>query len=145
VSTDPRRIRLFDIYKTVFEMIDEEGMREARHYVQDDMEMDAYSAEKENWLEIESPAKHRGEDWKLDKERAERVARAFDRLGLMVREGRVPINMVARFYSRPTLLCWQKLSPYIRTQRQKRKQPGHMWEWENLVFEILIPGLRVCP
>jgi hypothetical protein len=69
------------------------------------------------------------------------IARALDQLGYLVREGIVPLNVVARFYSYPTLRCWYQLSPYVAAIRVSRKQPGHMWEWENLVWKI-IKGAR---
>jgi hypothetical protein len=31
--------------------------------------------------------------------------------------------------------------PYILEERDFRRQPGHLWEWENLVRRIIIPGL----
>jgi hypothetical protein len=74
---------------------------------------------------------------------AERTARAFDRLGLLVREGRIPVDLIARFYVTPILRCWYKLGPYIVKVRDKRQQKGHMWEFENLVFAIVKPRVTL--
>src|SRR5437667_302215 len=75
------------------------------------------------------------------KRQAEAIARALDQLGYLVREGIVRLNVIARFYSYPTLKCWYELSPYVAAVRTARNQPGHMWEWENLVKKV-IEGAR---
>ena len=64
---------------------------------------------------------------------AELVARAFDRFGLLIREGQVPVNILARFYVSPGLGCWYQLSRNLNAVRARRNQTGHMWEWEKQI------------
>jgi hypothetical protein len=61
-----------------------------------------------------------------------------------VREGVVPLNIVAHFYVSPALRCWYNLQPFIGLERKRRTppQPGHLWEWENFVFGVLIKNVR---
>jgi hypothetical protein len=95
----------------------------------------------EHWLELDSPghlwSEQEQEPWKQNRAKAELISRALDQLGYLVREGIVPLNVVARFYSYPTLKCWYQLSPYVAAVRKSRGQIGHMWEWENLVTKIM--------
>ncbi len=77
-----------------------------------------------------------------DRDAADTVSRSFDQLGLLVREGAVPLNIIAHFYASPVLRCWYKLQPYVGVERWKRNQNGHLWEWENLVLRIVIPRIK---
>ena len=142
---------LSNIHLAVFERLDAKEIRSARHYVyamdqivdaegkwreRKPEEMDELAFRTESWLAQESGgAKSDG------KGKAEIVARALDQLGYLVREGIVPVNVVARFYTFPTLRCWYQLCPYVYAIRDERDQLGHMWEWENLV-ERIINGAR---
>ncbi|GAA3908787.1 hypothetical protein GCM10022276_28850 [Sphingomonas limnosediminicola] len=56
------------------------------------------------------------------------VLALFESLGPLVARGHVPIEMYADSYRGVTVLCWQKLRPYI----EERRQNG----WPNL-FEWL--------
>ena len=136
-----RRAHILELYRQAFSMLDEPDMREARNYVTKVMCADAYKSE--HWLDIDA---HRSEPdyavWKEHKKQAEMVGRAFDQLGLLMREGRLPLNILARFYASPALRCWCRLRDYIDATREWRPQPGHFWEWEHLVFEIIIPSLE---
>ena len=149
-----RRDHVSNVYRLVFEKLDSPDVRDARHYV---YAMDAIKAENgkpverkpdhlseltfeaEHWLELDSDI-YSAKDyaaWKEHKKNAEIVARTFDQLGFLVREGVVPLNIIARFHSYPTLRCWYKLSPYLNEVRKRRGQKGHMWEWENLVRKVM--------
>jgi hypothetical protein len=137
-----RRAHILELYRQAFTMIDSPDVRAARQFV---YKVDRDAFEREHWVDIDSHCGKDGyADWQENRARAERVARSFDQLGLLVREGLLPINVVARFYASPCLRCWYRLSPYINADRSSRgrNQPGHMWEWENLVFRIIIPGLK---
>jgi hypothetical protein len=151
------RDHLNNVHQLVFERLDAPEIRAARHYVyaldtvinskgelEDRPPLDTTNLtyQVEHWLALGSPGFTEGTEqqqqvWKRNKAKAETVARALDQLGYLVREGIVPLNVVARFYSYPALKCWYQLSPYIGAIRSARKQPGHMWEWENLVREII--------
>ena len=117
----------------VFEMLDQN--RGARHYV--------YSLQSERTLPFTQRTYVR-EQWLKagnappNRELAEAVIRSFDQLGLLVREGVVPLNLVARSYAYPAVRCWYILDGYINECRIQREQPGHMWEFENLVFNIIL-------
>jgi hypothetical protein len=80
------------------------------------------------------------DQWNL-RQAAETTARAYDRLGLFVREGLVPVDLVAAFYVAPVVDGWLRLHRFIEAERVRRGQPGHMWEFENLVYGIILPGL----
>jgi hypothetical protein len=150
------RDHLNNVHQLVFQRLDATEVREARHYVyaldttvnekgelteRDPSDTAGLTYENEYWLALGSPAcpgsADRQEQWKKNRAKAELIARALDQLGYLVREGIVPLNVVARFYSYPTLRCWYQLSPYIAAIRNNRGQPGHMWEWENLVRRII--------
>jgi hypothetical protein len=135
-----RRAHLLEVYRHTFDLLDDPTVRDARHYVYE-IQRDAF--ETEHWMDLENfkiDPQYNG--WKENKGKAERVARTFDQLGLLLREGRIPTNIIARFYASPILRCWYQLSPYIGAVRARRNQPGHMWEWENLVFEIVAVRLK---
>lgn len=140
-----RRAHVLELYRQAFAMLDEPAMREAREYVYKFMTPDAFNSE--HWLYLDDPKSglmpHTDyKDWKEHKRRAEMVGRSFDQLGLLVREGRLPLNILARFYVSPALRCWCRLRDYVEAQRKERTQPGHFWEWENLVFEIILPSIE---
>lgn len=135
-----RRAHLLDVYKHTFELLDSPEIRAARRFV---YEMDRDLWKEEHWLDLENREKETDyPKWKKHLEMAELIARAFDRYGLLIREGRIPVNILARFYASPALRCWYQLGPYLNAVRLRRNQTGHMWEWENLIFEIIRPGLR---
>jgi hypothetical protein len=151
-----RRTHLFDVYREAMKLLDEDEVRAARNWVYD-IESSLY--DREQWVFIkkkpqkpeaalstmtleETMSKYEAELTRYThKQMAERTARAFDRLGLLVREGRIPIDLIARFYVTPILRCWYKLGPYIEAVRVKRYQRGHMWEFENLVFSVVVPNV----
>lgn len=132
------RSQRFDVYKRVFEMVD--GIRLDRHYV--GREMSETTFEKEGWLSLERVAEPEPGTPQAHRASAERVFRTFDQLGLMVREGVVPVDLVGVFYCRPILEAWSKLCGYIDAVRGQRQQPGHGWHFENLVFEVVIKNLE---
>jgi hypothetical protein len=137
-----RRAHLLELYRQAFAIMDGADVREARRFV---YQLDPQAHKKEHWLELDNYKMDPSYPvWRENLGRAERVARPFDQLGLLVREGLLPVNIVARFYASPALRCWHKLSPYINADRSpaSRNQPGHMWEWEHLIFEVIIPSLK---
>lgn len=140
------KTQLLALYSQVFLMVD--GIRSDRHYIasanfarstKDAPAIDTYIAE--CWLDPAALASH--PDWADHRASAERVFRAFDQLGLLIREGRVPLNAITRFYVRPILEAWYKLGPYIKAVRDKKDQPSHGWEFENLVYDIILPNLKL--
>jgi hypothetical protein len=149
-----RRTHLFDVYREAMKLLDDDEVRAARNWVYDSLRT-LYDTE--DWVSLKAkpskpeaslnsvPLEERLKAYERELERyshkqmAERTARAFDRLGLLVREGRIPVDLIARFYVTPILRCWYKLEPYIVKVRDKRQQKGHMWEFENLVFAIVKP------
>ena len=121
------------VYRFVFEIMDAREVRTARHHV---YEMKPEEANREHWLS--------GEYSPDDKKSADAAARSFDRLGFLIREGVVPVNILARFDASPALRCWHNLQPFVGVERETRRPPqeGHLWEWENLVFRVIIPHVQ---
>lgn len=147
-----RRAHLFSVYKEAMALLDDGKTRQARNWV---YKMDRNLHDKEKWLDLtqepskpeQSPNQSNKTQWSdyevkmcrwNDKQMAEITARSFDRLGLLVREGRIPVDLIASFYVTPILRSWYKLAPYIEAVRLDRKQRGHMWEFENLATKIVI-------
>ena len=154
VQRAAHRDHINNVYRLVFEKLDSDEVRAARHYV---YEMDKVpdgkggtaerepdqtlnlTYENEKWLELDArPTSELNTPYKDNKRKAERIARALDQLGFLVREGIVPVNIIARFYTYPTLKTWYKLCPYVSAVRRYRNQKGHMWEWEHLVGLIIV-------
>jgi hypothetical protein len=136
-----RRSHILEVYRQAFSTFDTPEMRQARDYVYKRMGMRAFA--EEGWLEgVVRDGDVPDDHWKDHRRNAEIVARSFDQLGLLVREGLLPLSILARFYATPALKCWCRLHVYVDAQRRSRPQPGHLWEWENLVYEIIIPRLR---
>jgi hypothetical protein len=121
------------VYRFVFELLDSKIVRDARHLV---YELNPETHNEEYWSKLLPSDPTRAA--------ADLTARKFDQLGLLVREGVVPVNVVARFYASPILRCWYNLQPFVGHERKKRKPPqqGHLWEWENLVFDVIMPSIR---
>ena len=133
-----RREHLVNVYIKLFEKMDVSRIREARRWIYHRFESGA--TYEEEWAKRKIVAIELATDAEA-REKVEELIRAFDELGLMVREGTAPINVVARFYASPAIRCWYILTPYILQVREKRKQSGHLWEWENLVSRIIVPSL----
>jgi hypothetical protein len=55
----------------------------------------------------------------LRKER-EKVAQAFDVIGIMCREGLLPRSIVIENWSRTLILCWRACEPHVKALRTKR-------------------------
>jgi hypothetical protein len=152
VQSAAQRDHINNVYRIVFEKLDSDDVRGARHYVYEmDKLPDAGGGMKdrepeqtedltyinERWLDLDGLPPELHPAWKTNKAKAERIARALDQLGFLVREGIVPVNILARFYTYPTLKCWYKLCPYVNAVRKHRGQKGHFWEWENLVRMVI--------
>jgi len=133
------RNHILEIYRQVFRMIDD--IRPERHLLRDlnSPELNPKLYEDEFWLD---GATNSNPQWKAHWEAAEKVFRVFDQLGLLIRKERIPLDPVARFYVVPTIQAWYHLAPYVVAVRaEKRGQPSHGWHFENLVYEIILPGL----
>jgi hypothetical protein len=124
-----QRAHMVDVYRNVFEIMDKPTIREARRFLYKYKDADRERVRAD--LDRDEPMKAKVEE----------LVRAFDQLGLLVREGQVPVDVVARFYASPAMRCWFILIPYVLAEREYRGQPGHLWEWENLVRRIIEPGL----
>lgn len=130
---------LSGVYRFVFEVADSKQVRDARHIV---YEMHPSAGNGAPLEKVRDAQYWKGSPSMQDKDAADTVARAFDRLGLLVREGVVPLNIIAHFFASPAIRCWYGLQPYVGVERDKRTQDGHLWEWENLVLRILIPKIQ---
>jgi hypothetical protein len=53
---------------------------------------------------------------------------------LLVKYGTVPLEFVVDYYSRPIVVTWHRLQPWIEEERKKRNQPGHMRLFELLAI-----------
>ena len=141
------KAHLFALSKQVIEILDAEDVRNARHCVYYEIDRDSYK--KEEWLTLQRSRNNLNkdqEDYLRKRDCAEKVARSFDKIGFLIREGYIPINVIARFYCYPVLKCWYQLHPYIRSVRSDgkmgRNQRGHMWHFEYLCVDIIIPKLK---
>jgi hypothetical protein len=145
-SVAQSRENVANVFRLVFEKMDLPEMRRARDYIYNQMESATF--EHEHWaglgeyLARNNIEQKTAEDWKQHKQWAEMTARSFDQLGLLVREGVVPMNLLSQFYASPATRCLCLLYPYIQACRELREQDGHLWEWENLVEKLIIPQLE---
>jgi hypothetical protein len=110
----------FNVYIQVIEMLDE--MRRARHLLYEKFPREPCDASLSQLS--------REEIDQLDD-----LLRTFDKLGLLVKHGVVPLEFVLDFYSYPIVVTWHRLKPYITAERLKRNQPGHMVKFEMLAIE----------
>src|SRR3989339_392560 len=149
--TSGRRAHLLNVYTKIFELLDNKEMRDARSYVTKLRAIDESNKrielliEEEHWVDKDFHQLSKNPDfnnWKVNREKIEQVTRSFDHLGLLVREGKVPINLLAQFYASSAIRCWFSLNPYIKAVRKARNHNGHLWEWENLIEKVIIPGLH---
>lgn len=109
----------FGVYYQVIEMM--EKTREFRRKIERDIKI-GKTLEYFNNLEEE------------EKDQFDEVARTFDKLGLLVKHGVVPLDFVMDFYSRPIVGTWLRMQDYIKSQREVKKQPGHMKKFEELAL-----------
>ena len=65
----------------------------------------------------------------------DRLARNYDKLGLLVKHHTVPLSFVLDFYSRPLVVGWHRMAPYINTVRATRNQANHMAKFEELAIK----------
>lgn len=72
---------------------------------------------------------------KEDIDKFHALARSYDKIGLLVKNGAIPINFLFQFYSSPILLAWEHTKGMLIKERKARKQEGHMQ-----LFEILATG-----
>jgi hypothetical protein len=68
-------------------------------------------------------------------EKLDTLARSYDKVGLLVKHGVVPVDFLFDFYSRPIVTGWTHIGPLVRNERNSRDQSGHM-----LKFEVLAVG-----
>lgn len=168
-----RRHHLYQLYRDVLDRMDLPEMRTARSYVYE-LQRDAFNTEgwlvvtPPSTASLATPAELEEFEKRIGgalpgklkelfvgasavssaaaehRAKAERVARSFDQLGLLVREGKLPEDLLARFYAFPVLKCWHNLAPFIRELRKTegggRSQPGHFWEFENLAMNVVLRG-----
>jgi len=110
----------FGVYSQILETL--EKTRQARHLLYDEVPKEPSATS----LSKLSPDQT---------EQLDELARAFDKLGLLVKHGVVPLDFVFDFYSRPIVVAWHRLEPHITEERRKRNQPGHMAKFEMLAIE----------
>ncbi len=68
-----------------------------------------------------------------DFDRVVALAAAFESLGPLVARGHVPIEMYAEFYRGATIVCWNKLSSYVKEQRAAGW--NNLFEWLQWLAE----------
>lgn len=112
----------FSVYDGIIKMCDEK--RNDRHFLYDKVSPETPSAE--SVIELKDP----GAVEKIDG-----VARTFDDLGVLVKNGAVPLEFVFDYYSAPIVVTWHRLQPYVDYLRNtKKKQLGHMKKFEILAI-----------
>ena len=125
-----RKRHLFEVSTAMLKFLDGDRARHARRWLYTMIEDGLPSNTIDTWVK-DKESKLR------DRDMAELIMRKFDRLGLLVRMGVVPIDIVVQFYVTPIIKSWIVLSKYIEELRKERAQPGHMWEFENLATNII--------
>lgn len=133
---------LSDIFRYTLNMGDE--TRDQRQYVHDIEENQNVFIE-EAWLSLPKTEKEVPPEQRIyfyHMKNADSVCRTFDRMGLLLREGVIPVDVVAHFYASPIIRSWYTLYKYIEALRKKKRQQGHFWEFENMVYKFLIPNLQ---
>ena len=121
VSQSERSLR-FNVYYQVLEML--EKTRAARHLLYEKTPKDTSNF---NFGDLN----------KEEMEQLDELARTYDKLGLLVKHKVIPLNFILDFYSRPIILTWNRLKPYIVAEREKRMQPAHMKMFELLAIKVL--------
>jgi len=112
-------------------MIDD--LRAARHYLRSINRNETLV--EENWLDRAKCATN--PQWMQQRDDAEKVFRTFDQLGLLVRQGRVPLDAIAPYCVIPILRAWYDLWPYMRAVRRL-----YRLDWMRTDFPRLIPSIR---
>lgn len=138
------KTNLFNAFKEAVKSLEEEHAFRSKVYAQD-----SAGFNKPPWSLVGtagSDGKWPGKEhwpWSDDvsEEKLNKLCRAFDTIGLMVRLGVMPVDIVATYFSRPTLMTWLKCAPFIRARRRFSKHPGFRWHFEFLVFNVVIPGI----
>ena len=69
-----------------------------------------------------------------EQKQVDQLAREYDKMGLLVKHGAIPINIVFDFYSKPIVQAWEALQGHITEERKARNQPGHMRKFETLAI-----------
>ncbi len=64
----------------------------------------------------------------------DKLAREYDKAGLLVKHKIIPIDFLFDFYSQPITKAWKFIHPFIENERKKRGQPGHMKKFEILAI-----------
>jgi hypothetical protein len=121
VSQSERSLR-FNVYYQAIEML--EKTRAARHLLYEKIPKDASNF---NFGDLN----------KEEMEQLDELARTYDKLGLLVKHKVIPLNFILDFYSRPIILTWSRLEPYIIAERKKRMQPAHMKMFQLLAINVL--------
>jgi hypothetical protein len=109
----------FNVYNEILEML--EKMRPARHLLYEKVPREPSTSL--NGLTEE------------ERKQLDELLRSFDKLGLLVSHGVVPIEFVLDFYSYPVVVAWHRLGLYIKEEREKRNQPDHMGKFERLAVK----------
>ena len=107
----------FQVYYNVLEMI--EKHRPERHLIDEK-------------LKDSVPFERLSDD---EKERLNYLARAYDKLGILIKYGVVPLEFALDFYGRPLVVAWKYLESHVRDVRTIRQQSGHMKKFELLAIE----------
>lgn len=66
------------------------------------------------------------------KEAAEKVMRVFDIYGHLDRKWFVSRDLLLDLYNHPAVEVWNKVDKYVEEERNRRNQPGHMYELQQL-------------
>jgi hypothetical protein len=75
---------------------------------------------------------------KGDVDKFHALARSYDKIGLLVKHGAIPVEFLFEFYSAPILMAWKHTRGLVFKERAIRKQEGHM-----RLFETLAAGAAI--
>jgi hypothetical protein len=78
------------------------------------------------------------EEWtKTEKDSADRVARAFDILGVLDSTRNIDRRFVDRFYAIPAKQIWDIIATHVEFKRKEEKrEEHHFWEFERLADRV---------
>jgi hypothetical protein len=120
-----RREQLFPLLSEILSTFHWKEFRETREYVKNDFARD-FPPNKDGKLLFSEEAR----------DRVQPVTSFFFRVGLLVYERVISVELVSAYMGRSILDCWEVLMPYIRSERQRRGDPLYYSFFEHLAAEI---------
>jgi hypothetical protein len=110
----------------IYRELAEENVRSSRHYIYN--HQSTYAALAWDGSDLSKLEK---DDWR----NASAVSNSFDRVGFLVAEGLIPVELLKGF-KYVIGRCWIILEPFIAANRNARKEPSYQVYFEELANRI---------